>query len=203
MHLRLFEIGQGEVTLSKWAPFLFCGTAWCIVTKSKKHATSCTMEDDHSKDSSSYHQIGMSIQGYKGTKTHYVTTPLAVEHADLKRCRFHLNIQLCHILGNTTSNFNKTVSVIILNYPSLLFILQNLRLALLFWCHCLFLDSRFLITLLWHNLFQSCIFIKKELAACQKSTSKVLKIKINNKTTGTVLQRCKHVYTNKIENKAS
>ena len=42
MHLRLSEIGQGEVTLSKWAPFLFCGTACYMNTESKKHATSCT-----------------------------------------------------------------------------------------------------------------------------------------------------------------
>lgn len=45
MHLRLSEIGQGEVTLSKWAPFLFSGTACYMDSESTKHATSCTMED--------------------------------------------------------------------------------------------------------------------------------------------------------------
>ncbi len=98
MHLRLSEIGQGEVTLSKWAPFLFCGTAWCIVTKSKKHAASCTMEDDHSKDSSSYHQIGMSIQRNQNALRHYAasrrtcrleTLSLPLEHSTLPYPREH------------------------------------------------------------------------------------------------------------------
>lgn len=44
---------------------------------------------------------------YKGTETHYVTMPLAVEHANLKRCCFHFNIQLWHILGITTGNSTK------------------------------------------------------------------------------------------------
>ena len=128
---------------------------------------------------------------YKGTETHYVTMPLAVEHANLKRCCFHFNIQLWHILGITTGNSTKLLPSSSgfystpWNYPSLLFILQNLRLALLFWYQRLFLNSLFFIKKsLASPVSKLHLHKERTRSAFQKSTSKVLRININNKTTG-------------------